>query len=144
MPIFKLDFHSGHKVPLIETDDISNKAITVAKLGDDIVSWIQRLVRDSVISLIGSLDEISAALTSFAERLGSAEQAIEELRSNPSCDCPHIIQLTQAEYDALEDYERGAIYFIIEPEYWHFGDTFPVILGGYGESLGEPLPILLN
>lgn len=137
MPIFRWDFHSGHKVPLTETDDISNKAITIAKLGDDVISWIQDIARNTVLSLAETIERI-------IERLGNAEHAIEELQNTSSCNCPHIIKITQAEYDALTTYERGAIYFIVEPEFWRFGDGLPMILGGYGTSLGDPLPILLN
>jgi hypothetical protein len=39
--------------------------------------------------------------------------------------------MTQAEYDALESYERDTLYFILETSesHSHFGDTFPLILG---------------
>ena len=40
MPIFSNEFHCGRKVPLIETDDLNNKAITLDKLSDDVRSMI--------------------------------------------------------------------------------------------------------
>ena len=131
--------HGRNIMPGTITEDKLEKGLLSA-----IADKVKVLLSDFLRDITSKLNDILQSLSRHNTRIEVTEQAIEELRSNPSCDCPHIIQLTQAEYDALTTYERGAIYFIIEPEYWHFGDTFPVILGGYGESLGEPLPILLN
>lgn len=37
MPTFKENVHLGNKVPLVETDDISDKAITPPKIDESIV-----------------------------------------------------------------------------------------------------------
>lgn len=39
MPTFREDLHAGHKVPLIEADDIRDHSITTEKLADDSVVW---------------------------------------------------------------------------------------------------------
>lgn len=39
MPTYREDLHLGHKVPLVETDDISDKAITSKKMADNSVIW---------------------------------------------------------------------------------------------------------
>ena len=38
MPTYREDLHTGHQVPLIETDDIMNKAVTAEKLADGAVT----------------------------------------------------------------------------------------------------------
>lgn len=39
MPTFRTDLHTGHDVPLIETDDLSDGAITSDKIADNAVVW---------------------------------------------------------------------------------------------------------
>lgn len=48
---------------------------------------------------------------------------------------PHHIFVTQEEYDALEEYEKDALYFIVQHslgpdivDNWVFGSEFPVTL----------------
>ena len=40
MPTYREDMHTGHKVPLVETDDISNSAVTLPKLAKDVIDFI--------------------------------------------------------------------------------------------------------
>lgn len=39
MPTYREDLHLGHKVSLIESDDIANKAVTPEKLSDEAVMF---------------------------------------------------------------------------------------------------------
>lgn len=95
------------------------------------------------------LTKIFNDLLLFTNRIEKAEYEIAELQEHPSdnCDCPHIIQLTQEEYDALQQYERGTIYFIVEKDinpFWRIGDPLPMVIGGYGLAIGDPLPIIVG
>lgn len=47
MPTYREDLHLGHSVPLVETDDIMNKAVTTVKLDDGAVT-VDKLADDSV------------------------------------------------------------------------------------------------
>ena len=65
---------------------------------------------------------------SILERLDNLEDILNEIQSNPPI--KHII-LTESEYNALTEYEKDAMYLIVEKDnsVFHFGDTFPIILG---------------
>lgn len=144
MPIFRNEFHTGHKVTLIETDDISDKAITKDKLADDVRPWILQVFEDAVSAF---KQTVQGWLDALSRRLSSAEGRITSLEERPVCTCKKFVVLTQEEYDALPYIVRGVPYFIIEPEentMWRFGDPLPIILGGYGTAIGEPFPILLH
>ena len=41
MPTYRKDVHTGHKVPLVETDDISKRAITPSKLSPEVIEMIK-------------------------------------------------------------------------------------------------------
>lgn len=161
MPIFRNEFHSGHKVPQIETDDLSQKAVTKDKLGDDVRSWISQLIKTAIDELAlaianlrtyvqESLSTLQRNLQTLGHDVETIDERVTELEHRPSgggggSDNPHIIVLTQAEYDALTSYEKDVPYFIIpSPTLWRFGDKLPMILGGYGKVMGDPLPIMLN
>lgn len=60
-------------------------------------------------------------------------------------DKKHVF-LTQSEYDALEEYDRDTIYFILESANddaygSKFGDAFPF---RFGWAFGGEFPIILN
>lgn len=40
MPTYREDLHLGHKVPQIETDDISNGAVTIEKIDPEFIDYI--------------------------------------------------------------------------------------------------------
>ena len=42
MPTYREDVHTGHKVPLVETDDISKRAITPSKLSPEVIEMIKK------------------------------------------------------------------------------------------------------
>lgn len=46
----------------------------------------------------------------------------------PLPELPAIVFITQTEYDALPAKDAGTLYFIVPPDTWTFGMTFPVIL----------------
>ena len=84
---------------------------------------------------------------------GGNEEAFEDLvrrvtnlEQNPPEKIKHIF-VTQREYDALESYNKDALYFIIEyhnsGSASHFGDTFPFTLGG-SSKFGDTFPITLD
>lgn len=55
MPTFREDLHLGHKVPLVESDDIISGAITEDKLGDGSVST--RAIQDGAVTTPKLADE---------------------------------------------------------------------------------------
>lgn len=83
------------------------------------------------------LNEVTDSVNTETNRAIAVEQElaerithVEENPGTPKDSIKHIF-MTQAEYDALESYERDTLYFILEPSesQFHFGDTFPLILG---------------
>ena len=83
------------------------------------------------------LEEVTDLVNTETNRATAAEQAlaeritqVEENPGTPKDSIKHLF-MTQAEYDALESYERDTLYFILEhsESHSHFGDTFPLILG---------------
>ena len=83
------------------------------------------------------LEEVTDLVNTETNRATAAEQAlaerithVEENPGTPKDSIKHLF-MTQAEYDALESYERDTLYFILETSesHSHFGDTFPLILG---------------
>lgn len=60
MPTYREDLHSGHKVPLVETDDISDGAINTQKIANDSVIW-SKLASDVRNRINASLCNISVA-----------------------------------------------------------------------------------
>lgn len=159
--LFEFDEHIGCWRVLVQTSDLNDKSVTKAKLGNDVRLWVTQLWQDAINSLseaIASLriyvQEHLSTLQSNLQALGhdveTIDERVTELEHRPSgggggSDNPHIIVLTQAEYDALTSYEKDVPYFIIpSPTLWRFGDKLPMILGGYGKVMGDPLPIMLN
>lgn len=94
---------------------------------------------------ISEIEENGESVSTLSENLerevnrakreeNSLSDRITQLEQNPvipSNITKHIF-ITQAQYNALESYERDTLYLIIESsggETSHFGDTFPFILG---------------
>ena len=48
MPTFREDLHLGHKVPTVETDDLTNRCVTGEKLADNSVST--RTIQDKAVT----------------------------------------------------------------------------------------------
>lgn len=45
MPTFREDLHLGHKVPTVETDDLTNKSVTGDKIADRVIDWFHILAK---------------------------------------------------------------------------------------------------
>jgi len=45
MPTFREDLHLGHKVPMIETDDLTNKSVTGEKIADRVIDWFHIIAK---------------------------------------------------------------------------------------------------
>lgn len=89
MPTFREDLHVGHKVPLVETDDImdggittdklEDRAVTNPKIGDKQVSW-QKL-DDDLQNIIASREEHGVALSNEfgdSELIGITQKKLTE------------------------------------------------------------------
>lgn len=89
MPTFREDLHVGHKVPLVETDDImdggittdklADRAVTNPKIGDKQVSW-QKL-DDDLQNIIASREEGGVALSNEfgdSELIGITQKKLTE------------------------------------------------------------------
>lgn len=61
MPTFREDLHLGHKVALVETDDISNGAVTTDKIADGAVT-LAKLAPEVHDSFQSTLNNLCAAL----------------------------------------------------------------------------------
>lgn len=63
--------------------------------------------------------------------------------SNLNTSCPKHIILEESEYDRLTEYEDNAIYFVLEPTRWVFGNRFPATFVEYKETnwtFGDKFP----
>lgn len=110
---------------------------------------------DNLANQIGSEeDRAKAAEQDLAERISKIEEnpitpgPTPEPAPEPghSGDSIKHLFMTQAEYDALESYEKDTIYFILEyttRSASRFGDTFPFVLGG-SSKFGDEFPLTLN
>ncbi len=118
--------------------DTTNNRITA--LDTDTQSALQDLsisISNYINRTNTKLEEVTDLVNTETNRATAAEQAlaerithVEENPGTPKDSIKHIF-MTQAEYDALESYERDTLYFILEhsESHSHFGDTFPLILG---------------
>ena len=53
MPTYRDDLHLGHKVPMVETDDITNKSVTGDKIADRVINWwhiVMKAIRNEHIN----------------------------------------------------------------------------------------------
>ena len=102
MPTYREDMHTGHKVPLVETDDISNGAITVEKLADQAVD--ARTLNDSVVGwqklnpdlqkIIASREEGGVALSNEfgdSELIGITQKKLTEAHEDLQAQIDTII-----------------------------------------------------
>lgn len=118
--------------------DTTNNRINA--LGADTQAALQDLgisINNYINRTNTKLEEVTDLVNTEANRATAAEQAlaerithVEENPGTPKDSIKHLF-MTQAEYDALESYERDTLYFIVEhsESHSHFGDTFPLILG---------------
>jgi predicted nucleic acid-binding Zn-ribbon protein len=118
--------------------DTTNNRITA--LDTDTQSALQDLsisISNYINRTNTKLEEVTDLVNTETNRATAAEQAlaeritqVEENPGTPKDSIKHLF-MTQAEYDALESYERDTLYFILETSesHSHFGDTFPLILG---------------
>ena len=60
MPTFREDLHLGHKVALVETDDLSNGAVTLAKLAPEVHDSFQSTLNNLCAALVESGIALSA------------------------------------------------------------------------------------
>ena len=115
---------------------------------DEKIGNVEGSIGEALTSLgtrLNSLERTSVSqetINSLSDRIGeeisraqgienSLDRRVSELEQNPvSNEVKHIF-ITQAQYEALESYERDTLYLIIESssEVSHFGDSFPFILG---------------
>lgn len=54
MPTFRTNVHLGTKDPLVQTDDISDEAITQEKLSPELQAWVNAVKTTETISFITS------------------------------------------------------------------------------------------
>lgn len=45
MPTFREDLHLGHKVAMVETDDLTNKSVTGGKIANRVIDWFHILAK---------------------------------------------------------------------------------------------------
>lgn len=75
--------------------------------------------------IINDISTISQQIEQLVEYKTSSNQRIQQLENKQ--DIPHVV-LTESEYEALQQYNEGTIYLIIENNEWSFGDDFPIVL----------------
>lgn len=65
-------------------------------------------------------------LTQIEQDIQDIKDSIVELNDSvEDQEYIYIVLLTQEQYDALEEYNENALYFIIEIPAWHFGEEIP-------------------
>ena len=94
-----------------------NEALGIQQEEDDTPVDITKLQED--------VEDIKSAINNINEELGNREYT-------------YLIFLTEAQYNALTEYEEDAVYFVMKSD-WTFGDGFPIVLGG-----GWQFPITLT
>ena len=75
--------------------------------------------------IINDISNISQQIEQLIEYKTNSNQRIQQLENKQ--DIPHVV-LTESEYEALQQYDEGTIYLIIENNEWSFGDDFPIVL----------------
>lgn len=142
--------------------DTTNNRITA--LDTDTQSTLQDLsisISNYINRTNTKLEEVTDLVNTETNRAKAVEQDLAErisrIEENPitpgptpepghSGDSIKHLFMTQAEYDALESYEKDTIYFILEyttRSASRFGDTFPFVLGG-SSKFGDEFPLTLN
>lgn len=92
-------------------------------------------------------DQLKNQISILLNEIQNLKLQIENIDNHSSTDKDNIkhIFLTKDEYDALTEYERDTIYFILEPETpvngWTFGGTFPITFGIKQWTFGGKFPI---
>ena len=88
------------------------------------------------------------SIRQLSQSINNLNNKIDNIDVTPKDSVKHVF-ITQAEYDALETYERNTLYLIVEYHNTekpgsHFGDTFPFVLGGDSNSnFGDTFPLTL-
>ena len=73
MPTYREDLHLGHKVPLIESDDISNEAITPEKLDPSTINVLMGPVKEITDDLQNQIDSFNEHGLSVSNKFGNNE-----------------------------------------------------------------------
>ena len=74
MPTYRRDLHTGHEVPLVETDDIRDEAITTEKIADEAVTTEK--IADGAVTTDKlapeAVEDISSVLSEIRQEAGEA------------------------------------------------------------------------
>lgn len=87
----------------------------------DVVDLSNFYTKSQIDSKLQNID-----LSEIQNEISALRDAINNLNTQTDCNCPKHVFLTQAQYDALEEYDNDTLYFITGG--WMFGNSFPVIL----------------
>lgn len=82
-------------------------------------------ISQQIEQLIEYKTSSSNTIQQLTEYKTSSNQRIQQLENKQ--DIPHVV-LTESEYEALQQYDEGTIYLIIENNEWSLGDDFPIVL----------------
>ena len=130
---------------LIQTQEYINRIASLVEIPQPISDYNNLNNKPYIQEKVSDLINDAGYITQHQ----SLENYYTKQETNQAIDNKFII-LTESQYEALTQYEPNVIYLITEGEEetpssgWHFGDSFPIILGGGNWSFGQNFPIILT
>lgn len=144
------------EIAKVYTDQVqvrgSNK--TQDFINQDVQSQINLINQDTQRvdnRITNEVSSVNNSIVAESNRAQLEEGILSNRISTLESGIKHIF-ITQDDYDALESYEKNAIYFVVEnipgeegeeSDTWKFGDNLPIILSGDWQ-LGDDIPVILD